>query len=132
MATSDLVGTVLELFTWIGFGVAALCAFAILFWRSAEGDYESTDAIVVTEDDGLVARWMTDDAVEHRPLDPHEIDEIKGADKVPVFYSRRVPGRMRLQRRSTGEKILWLLMAITAGVGVIATVVSLVLLFIEG
>jgi hypothetical protein len=131
MGTSDMLGTILELFTWIGFGVAALCAFAILLWRSAEGDYEKTDAIVVPEDDGLVARWMTDDAVERRPLDPQEIDEIKGADKIPVYYSRRVPGRMRLHPRSTGEKILALLLAITGAVGLLAAVVSLVLLLIE-
>ncbi|WP_157156781.1 hypothetical protein [Diaminobutyricimonas sp. LJ205] len=131
MVTSDQLGSILELFTWIGFGVAVLCAFAILLWRSAEGDYEKTEAIVVAEDDGLVARWMTDDAVEHRPLDPHEIDEIKGKDKIQVYYSRRVPGRMRLHPRSAGEKILGLLLAITAAVGVLAAVISVALLLIE-
>lgn len=131
MSGNEAIGLLLELFTWIGLSLAVVTLFLVLTVRAVDGSWVPTDAVLLADGDTVEARWMTSESSQARRLDSHEIAETGGADSVTVYYSVRAPERMRLHRLSTGERVLRLLFVIMASIGGLASVASLVLLFIH-
>ena len=132
MDGNEAVGLLLELFTWIGLGLAALLFLVLTIVRAVDGTWIETGAILLPDEDGVEARWMSDEGAHARRLDPHERADTHGADSVTVYYSWRSPDRMRLHRLSVTERILRLLFIIMGALGVAAFLGQLVMLFLSG
>lgn len=131
MDNRDLIGLILELFTWIGFGLAAVVLLVMLFARAAHGDWVETQAVIIDGPDGRLVRWMSAESTLHsRPLLAAEAAKLADPDEARVFYRRRDPEVARFQRTGDGSKTLRLLLAVTAGIALLASAGSIVLLFV--
>ena len=119
------------MFTWIGFGGAALCFLGWLIVRASLGKPVSSEAALAETDDGTHLRWLADDGVlRTRKLTASETAEATDPDELFVYYRRRTPDSVELQRVDHAERVLRLLGFILLGVGVVATVVSVVAMLI--
>ncbi|MFZ4893564.1 hypothetical protein ACL9RL_03850 [Plantibacter sp. Mn2098] len=137
MDIHDLIGLILEVFTWIGFGCAAVVLVILLIVRAADGTWVETHAVIV---DGTVAedgsatrevRWMTEGSeLFSRPVTDEEYAALRNPDEAVVFYSDRKPSNARFRRRADRTRALRLLFSITAGVGAVSFIAGIVLLFI--
>jgi hypothetical protein len=65
-------------------------------------------------------------------LSAHDDEKIGRADMADIFYRRGTAHRMRLTRSSPGARFVSLLAAGVLGLGAVAFVVSIVLLFARG
>lgn len=127
----DLVGNLAELFTWIGLSLGLILFLVVLVLRIARGGWEETDAVVVDDAGTPQLRWMTTEGVLHtRHLSSEENDAIADPDELHVHYSKRTPEHIRFEATGHGEKLIRALAFILTGIGILAAVVSLVLLFI--
>jgi len=129
--THDLLGLILEVFTWIGFGAAVVVLLVMLIARAADGSWVETHGVIIDGPDGREVRWMTEAAeLFSRPVDDAEFASLHDADEPNVFYSRREPSRARFRRTADHTRALRLLFAVTFGIGVLCSIASIVLLFI--
>lgn len=129
----DALEAVAEIFTWIGFGAGALLAVVALIAFLADGTWVPARAAVDTTDRGRVARWFDEDGDVNEALLTHEQDHALGdADWADVHVRRGRANRMRLTARSPLVRAIALLAAGLLGVGVVALVISSVLLFTSG
>ena len=138
----DVIDLFIELLIWLGFILGGLCFLALLIMRAARGGWIETEAVLVEGDpNGTVAptsdasstsvRWMTEDGVLYSAvLHPDDIDEARDPETLRVFYSRRAPHRFRMNAAPHGEKVLLVLGIVLVGAGALATIVSIVLLFV--
>ena len=127
----DLVGNLAELFTWIGLVLGGILFLVVLILRVARGGWEETDAVVVDDSGTPQLRWMTTQGVLHsRHLSVDENSAIADPDELHVHYNKRNPEHIRFDAAGHGEKVLRALAFILTGIGVVAAIVSLVLLFI--
>lgn len=127
----DLVEILAELFGWIGLILSVLCFLALLILRSTRGSWEETEAVVV--DDGAIPelRWMTTEGILHtRELNPDEREAMSDPEQLHIHYSRRAPHRIRFEVVGHGEKVMRALGFIFLGIGAVAFIVSLIVLFI--
>jgi hypothetical protein len=123
----DIVGLVLETLTLLGFVVGFACLAVAIVIRLADGQWIETTAVVLRDADAPLVRWLTEEgSLYTRPLDDHESDHVGRADEASVFYSRRVPDRMRFTRRHDAERVFGLVFAIATGLGVVSLVASTV------
>jgi hypothetical protein len=129
----DILGLVLETLILLGFVSAAVCLATWLLMRASSSAMLETTAIILPSDELASARWMADDGrLYSRELAHHEHDEVGGLESVPVYYSRRSPEVIRFARRSEAERAVFVLFAITAGIGIASFVASMILLVVEG
>lgn len=129
----DAVEAVAEIFTWIGFGAGAALAGVALIAYLLDGTWLPARAAVEPTDSGPVARWFDEDGgVNEAPLTHEQEHEIGDADWAEVFVRRGSRNRMRLTRRSPLVRAMALLAAGLIGVGAVALILSLVLLFAAG
>ncbi|OAN35397.1 hypothetical protein A4X17_10690 [Plantibacter sp. H53] len=133
----DLLGLVLEVFTWIGFGSAVVVLIVMLIARAADGSWVETHGVIVdlTDDadggQGREVRWMTESAeLYSRPVTDAEIDALRDPEEPNVFYARREPSRARFRRTADHTRALRLLFGVTFGIGVVCSIASIVLLFV--
>lgn len=126
-----MVGLVLETLSVLGFSIGLLCLVIGVAIRLADGQWVSTTAVVLRETGSPLVRWLTEEGSLHtRPLDHHESVHIGAADVAPVFYSRRVPDRIRFTRRNEVERVFALVFVIATGLGVLSVVGSTVHLLV--
>lgn len=126
-SAQDIIGIAAELFTWIGFGGAALGFLGLLIVRASLGKPISSEAALAETEDGTQLRWLADDGLlRSRALTDDEASEASDPDELLVYYRRRTPDTVELQPVDHAERVLRLLGFILLGVGVLATVVSLV------
>lgn len=127
----DPLDAVIEIFTWIGFGGAfALGLVALILWVS-DGTWLAVDALVDHEDEGTYVRWFDADGdANNALLGEADAAALAGVDRARIWYRYGWHGRMRLTRRPPGLlAVLWAAAGLLA-LGVVALVISWVLIFI--
>jgi hypothetical protein len=127
----DFFGNLAELFSWIGLGLGLVFLVLWLIVRSVSGRWIETDAEVVNESGAACLRWMSIDGLHERPISAADRDQLHDADRVRLFYSQHAPERIRFDRIGHGENTLRLLTGLLLGLGAVALVASIVVLFIE-
>ncbi len=127
------IGLILELFTWVGFGIGALLLVGYLIARAARAAWVETDAVVVAAGSELRLRWLSDDReLFERLVEPDERALIGDKDHCEIRYSRFSPWKSRLKADSRAVRALGILTVVFVGIGVVASVASIVLLFLGG
>jgi hypothetical protein len=127
------IGLILELFTWVGFGIGALLLVGYLIARAARAAWVETDAVVVAEGSELRLRWLSDDReLFERLVEPDERALIGDKDHCEIRYSRFSPWKSRLKADSRAVRALGILTIVFVGIGVVASVASIVVLFLGG
>ena len=129
----ETIDALVEIFSWVGFGVGALLAALALLLRLLDGTWLPTRAVVETVPNGRVVRWFDDDGGVNEALLSHEQEhEIGAKDMADIFYRRGARNRMRLTHGSPAVRAVALLAVGLLALGVVALTVSLVLLFARG
>ena len=127
------VDAVIEIFTWVGLGAGALLAGIALIAYLADGTWVPERAVVEMTEHGKVVRWFDEEGgVNEASLNPEQMAVVGDAGMYDLFARRGWNNRMRLTQRSPLVRALALLAAGLLGLGVIALVVSSVLLFVRG
>jgi hypothetical protein len=121
---------VAEILSWVGIGVGAFVGVIALILLVADGTWVHVRGFVDHEPDGAVIRWFDEDgrACAAR-LSEAQAHHLAGADAADV-WTRRGAERVRLTRHSPGVRACALLAAVLLGVGLIALIASVVLLFV--
>ena len=127
------IGLILELLTWVGFGIGVLLLVGYLIARAARAAWVETDAVVVAEGSELRLRWLSDDReLFERLVEPDEQALIGDRDHCEIRYSRFSPWKSRLKADSRAVRALGILTVVFVGIGVVASVASIVVLFLGG
>ena len=127
------IGLILELLTWVGFGIGVLLLVGYLIARAARAAWVETDAVVVAEGSELRLRWLSDDReLFERLVEPDERALIGDRDHCEIRYSRFSPWKSRLKADSRAVRALGILTVVFVGIGVVASVASIVVLFLGG
>lgn len=130
---SNALDALIEIFTWVGLGGGSLLALVAVVLLLADGTWMPARAVVEDVEGGRVVRWFDDDGgVNEAPLSAHDDQKIGHADMADIFYRRGTAHRMRLTRSSPGVRFVSLLAAGVLGLGAVAFVISIVLLFARG
>ncbi len=130
-SAQDVVGIAAELFTWIGFGGAALCFIALLLVRAFQGKPVASEGVLVETETGTQLRWLADDGLmRSRALTDVEAQGTIDPDELLVYYRRRSPDTVELERVDHAERVLRMLGLILLGVGLVASLVGLVVLVV--
>ncbi|WP_295837061.1 hypothetical protein [uncultured Microbacterium sp.] len=130
---SNALDAVIEIFTWVGLGGGLLLAFAAVCLLLADGTWLPARAVVERVDGGRVVRWFdADGGVNEAPLSADDEVEVGRADMTDIFYRRGTPNRMRLTHHSPVVRFVSRLAAGVLGLGAVAFVVSIVVLFARG
>lgn len=131
--TDAALNAVLEIFSWVGFGLGGALLVLAVILSLADGTWEPVTVMLEDEEDGRVARWFGSDGEVHHAHLTHEQEQaLAGADRADAFARRHHPGRMRLTRHWPLVRFLAWLGAGLVAVGLVALIVSWVLLFAAG
>jgi hypothetical protein len=132
-AVDHALDAVVEIFTWVGFGVGALVAGLALLAYLVDGTWVPVRVVVERDGEHPLVRWFDDDGdVNEAPLSEAQLHEIGAKNMVDAWSRLGSKDRMRLHRRSPVVRGLVLLASVFLGVGVLAVVSSIVLLFMRG
>jgi len=126
---------IVEIFSWVGFGVGALLAGIALVLYVADGTWVPMRVMIEDDPDteGRVARWFTDRGGVGVAHLTHEQDHaLAGRDSADVFVRSGGRDRMRLTRHSRLVRGVAYLAAGFVGLGVVSVVLSVVLLVVRG
>jgi hypothetical protein len=127
------IDAVVEIFSWAGFGLGALVAGVALIMYLFDGTWLPTRGVLDDAEHGRIVRWFDEDGgVNEAYLTHDQVTQLQGKDMADIFYRRGSRGRMRLTQGSHAVRTVALLALGLVGVGVLALVVSLVLLFTRG
>ena len=127
------IDAVVEIFSWVGFGLGALLALSALIMHLADGTWLPARGVVDETEHGLIVRWFDEDGgVCQAHLSHEQEHSIAGKDMIDIFYRRGGHAKMRLTRGSPAVRAVALLAAGLVGVGALALIVSGVLLFARG
>lgn len=130
---SNALDAVIEIFTWVGLGGGTLLALLAVVLLLADGTWLPARAVVEEVDGGRVVRWFDDQGgVNEAPLSSHDDAKIGSADMADIFYRRGSAHRMRLTRASPVVRFVSLLAAGVLALGLVAFVLSIVVLFARG
>ena len=130
---SNALDAVIEIFTWVGLGGGTLLALLAVVLLLADGTWLPARAVVEEVDGGRVVRWFDDQGgVNEAPLSSHDDAKIGSADMADIFYRRGSAHRMRLTRASPVVRFVSLLAAGILALGLVAFVLSIVVLFARG
>jgi hypothetical protein len=130
---SNALDALIEIFTWVGLGGGSLLAFVAVFLLLLDGTWLPARAVVEHVDGGRVVRWFDEHGgVNEASLSAHDDAKVGSADMADIFYRRGSAHRMRLTRSSPMVRFLSLLAGGVLALGVVAFVVSIVLLFARG
>ena len=127
------VDAVVEIFTWVGFGAGALLAGMALIAYLLDGTWVPVRAVVEVTENGTVVRWFDEEGgVNEAALNHEQLHTVGGAGMYDIFARRGWRNRMRLTQHSPLVRSIALLAAGLIGLGVVALIVSWVLLFLRG
>lgn len=130
---TNAVEAVVEIFTWVGFGIGALFAGIALLAYLIDGTWAPARAVVERIDGHIVLRWFDGDGgVNQATLHPMHAHEVGERDMVDIWIRVGAPNRMRMQRRSPAVRTFTTLAGVLLGVGLAAMIVSWILLFARG
>ena len=129
----DAFDAVVEIFSWVGIGLGALLAGVALVIYLFDGTWLPVRAVVEESEHGRLVRWFDEDGqVNEAHLSHDQAHALAGKDMADIFYRRGALGRMRLTQRSPLVRAVVLLAMGLIGLGLVALIVSWVLLFVRG
>ncbi len=124
---------VVEIFSWVGFGLGALAAGIALVLYLFDGTWLPARAVVEDAEHGRLVRWFDEDGdVNEAHLSHEQEHALAGKDMADIFYRRGAMGRMRLTQGSPAVRAVSLIAAGLIGLGVVALILSWILLFARG
>lgn len=127
------VDAVIEIFTWVGFGAGALLAGIALIAYLLDGTWVRVRAVVESTDSGTVVRWFDEaGGVNEAPLNHEQQQAVGTAGMYDIYARRGWSNRMRFTPHSPLVRSIALLAAGLVGLGVIALILSWVMLFVRG
>jgi hypothetical protein len=129
----DALDAVVEVFSWVGLGLGALLAGVALVMYLFDGTWLPTRAVLEDSEHGRLVRWFDEDGTVNQARLPHEQEHaLAGKNMADIFYRRGSVGRMRLSQGSPAVRLVARLAAGLVGLGVVALILSWVLLFARG
>ncbi|WP_214466345.1 hypothetical protein [Microbacterium flavescens] len=127
------IDAVVEIFSWVGFGLGALVAGVALVMYLFDGTWLPTRGVLDDGEHGRVVRWFDEDGGVNEAHLTHEQERaLAGKSMADIYYRRGGRGRMRLTQGSPAVRAVAFLSLGLLGVGIVALATSLVLLFIRG
>ncbi len=130
---SETVDALTEIFTWVGIGGGILLALVALIMHLADGTWVPTRAVLVESPTGRLVRWFDDDGGVGEAHLTHEQEHHLGDVELADVYVRMGShDRARLTKGSPAVRAVALLSAGLLMVGLVAMVISLVMLFVRG
>lgn len=125
------VEAILEIFTWVGFSGAVVLALVALVARLADGSWVAAQAVISDDPEGRIARWFGQEGRVGRARLTHEQEHaLVGKEVADVWVRLGRHDRMRLTHGSPLVRFLVLFALGFAGLGILAVVGSLVLMFL--
>ena len=121
------IGLLAEVFTIVGFACGAVCFVILLGMLGSRGSWQSAPAAI---SDGKLNWLSPDGAVHSRELTDAELALDHDLDHLEVFHRRRSI-HCHFTRSSPDEKLVRTLGIVFTGIGVLAVVASIAVLFFE-
>ena len=127
------IDAIVEIFSWVGLGLGALLAGVALVLYLVDGTWLPARAVVEVDEHGRLVRWFDEEGQVNQAYLSHEGEHtVGGKDMADIFYRRGARNRMRMTQGSPLVRAVSLLALGLIGVGVVALVLSWVLLFARG
>lgn len=124
---------ILEIFSWVGIGAAALVGLVALALWAADGSWLPARGVVDHEGDRTVVRWFDDAGGVGAATATHaEAQHLEGQSMVDIWYRLGSRDRFRLTRRSPAVRAAAWLAAGLALLGIVSFAASWILLFVRG
>ena len=131
MHALDFVGIMSEILTLVGLIIGALLYIVGLSVRGISGRWTRTTAVIAASGSATVIRWFDDDGDVHEcPADTHETHHLVPGADVRVWFRNRYPERCRTHDPELDGKGLRLIGLVLLGIGVLAGVTGIVLMFV--
>lgn len=122
------IGLLAEVFTIVGLASAAFCFAILIIMIGARGPWQKAPAAI---SEGQL-NWLSPDGQVHsRELSDAELAIDHDHDKLEVFHRKRRSAHAHFTASAPDEKLVRILGLVFAGIGVLAVVASIVVLFFE-
>jgi hypothetical protein len=122
------IGLLAEVFTIVGLASAAFCFAILLSMIGSRGPWQKTPAAI---SEGRL-NWMSPDGQVHsRNLSDAELAIDHDHDHLEVFHRKRRSDHAHFTAAAPDEKLVRTLGLVFAGIGLLAVVASIVVLFFE-
>ncbi|GAA5032996.1 hypothetical protein ACFQRL_03840 [Microbacterium fluvii] len=129
----DAADALAEIFTWVGLAAGIVAGAIGIAMLLADGAWAPVRIMIDDAPTGRVARWFdAAGGVNEAVLTPHQVHQLAGADQARAFAKVGVPHQLRLTKTAPAALFTLRLSAGFLAVGVVAAIVSLVLLFARG
>ncbi|MDJ0348616.1 DUF3592 domain-containing protein [Cryobacterium sp. PH29-G1] len=124
-------GILTEILTVVGLVVGAALFIVGLGVRGFSGQWVKTHAVIAASAAGTVIRWFDNVGDVHEcPADTHETHLLTPGTDVVLWFRRRAPERCRTHDPEHDGKGLRLTGIVLLGLGVVAGIVGIVLMFL--
>ncbi|MBC7589771.1 MAG: hypothetical protein H7226_01835 [Salinibacterium sp.] len=122
-----MIGLLAEVFSIVGFACGAICFIILLAMRLSRGGWRTAPAAI---SEGRLSWLAIDGDVYQRELTEAELALTHDEDSLEVFHRTRSID-CYFRRSAPDEKLVLTLGIIFGGIGVLASVASIVVLFFE-
>lgn len=132
----DFAGIMSEILTFVGLIIGALLYMVGLSVRGISGRWTRSTAVIAASSTAAsgpatVIRWFDNDGDVHEcPADTHETQHLVAGDDVRVWFRDRRPEKCRTHDPDLDGKGLRLIGLVLLGIGVLAGVAGIVLMFL--
>ena len=127
----DFIGIISEILTLVGLIIGTTLYIVGLSVRGISGRWTRTSAVIAASGAATVLRWFDDLGDVHEcPADTHETHHLVPGDDVRVWFRNRHPERCRTHDPDLDGKGLRLIGLVLLGIGVVAGVTGIVLMFL--
>ncbi|WP_241990852.1 DUF3592 domain-containing protein [Cryobacterium gelidum] len=127
----DFIGIISEILTLVGLIIGTTLYIVGLSVRGISGRWTRTSAVIAASGAATVIRWFDDLGDVHEcPADTHETHHLVPGDDVRVWFRNRHPERCRTHDPDLDGKGLRLIGLVLLGIGVVAGVAGIVLMFL--
>ena len=127
----DFIGIISEILTLVGLIIGTTLYIVGLSVRGISGRWTRTSAVIAASGAATVIRWFDDLGDVHEcPADTHETHHLVPGDDVRVWFRNRHPERCRTHDPDLDGKGLRLIGLVLLGIGVVAGVTGIVLMFL--
>ena len=127
----DFIGIISEILTLVGLIIGTTLYIVGLSVRGISGRWTRTSAVIAASGAATVIRWFDDLGDVHEcPADTHETHHLVPGDDVCVWFRNRHPERCRTHDPDLDGKGLRLIGLVLLGIGVVAGVAGIVLMFL--
>ncbi|TFB70916.1 DUF3592 domain-containing protein [Cryobacterium sp. Hz9] len=131
MNALDFIGIISEILTLVGLIIGTTLYIVGLSVRGISGRWTRTSAVIAASGAATVIRWFDDLGDVHEcPADTHETHHLVPGDDVRVWFRNRHPERCRTHDPDLDGKGLRLIGLVLLGIGVVAGVAGIVLMFL--